>query len=115
MAKKKKIPIKDQIWIDARKRFRLSDVHIQMARELGLNPKKFGKLANHKQEPWKLPLPVFIEKIYFKRFKKSKPDIVKSVERIVNDRNKKRQERKTHKIQLQRVEKPEYELGEIPF
>jgi hypothetical protein len=115
MAKKKKIPIKDQIWIDARKRFRLSDAHIQMARELGMNPKKFGKLANHKQEPWKLPLPVFIEKIYFKRFKKSKPDIVKSVERIVNDRNKKRQERKIHKIQLQRVEKPEYELGEIPF
>ena len=40
MAKKKKIPVKNQIWIDVRKRFRLSDVHIQMARELGLNPKK---------------------------------------------------------------------------
>jgi len=25
-----------------------------MARELGLNPKKFGKLANYRQEPWKL-------------------------------------------------------------
>jgi Putative transposase len=37
--------------------FHLSDVHIQMARELGLNPKKFGGLANHRQEPWKLPLP----------------------------------------------------------
>lgn len=115
VAKKRKIPDKLRIWIDIRKRFHLSHAHIQMARELGLNPRKFGKLANHKQEPWKLPLPVFIEKIYFKRFKKSKPDIVKSVERIVNDRNKKRQERKIHKIQLQRVEKPEYELGEIPF
>ena len=31
-----------------------------MARELGLNPKKFGGLANHRQEPWKLPLPEFI-------------------------------------------------------
>ena len=115
MAKKKKFSTKDQIWIDARKHFRLSDTHIQMARELGMNPKKFGKVANHKQERWKLPLPVFIEKIYFKRFKKSKPDIVKSVERAVNDHNKKLQERKTHKIQLQRVEKPEYKLGEIPF
>ena len=51
MAKKKKIPVKNQLWIDARKQFRLSDVHIQMARELGMNPKKFRKLANHKQEP----------------------------------------------------------------
>jgi hypothetical protein len=43
-----------------------------MALELGMNPKKFGSLANHKQEPWKAPLPVFIESIYFKRFKKRK-------------------------------------------
>jgi hypothetical protein len=41
-----------------------------MARELGLNPKKFGGLANHKQEPWKVPLPDFIEELYKKRFKK---------------------------------------------
>ena len=26
---------------------------IEMARELGLNPLKFRKLANEKQEPWK--------------------------------------------------------------
>ena len=115
MPKKKKIPIKDQIWIDARKLFRLSDVHIQMARELGLNPKKFGKLANHKQEPWKSPLPIFIEELYFKRFKKDRPEVVKSIERIIKERNRKREDRKRHKIQLQRVEKPEYELGEIPF
>jgi hypothetical protein len=38
-------------WIEAKKRFRLSDIQIQMARELGMNPKKFGSLANHKQEP----------------------------------------------------------------
>jgi hypothetical protein len=44
-------------WAEAQKRFHLSDLHIQMARELGLNPKKFGGLANHRQEPWKLPLP----------------------------------------------------------
>jgi hypothetical protein len=38
-------------WADAQKRFHLSDLPIQMARELGLNPKKFGGLANHRQEP----------------------------------------------------------------
>ena len=66
---------KNKKWIDAKKKFRLSDTHIQMARELGMNPKKFGSLANHKQEPWKLPLPEFIEDIYFKTFKKDKLDV----------------------------------------
>jgi hypothetical protein len=54
-------------------------MHIQMAQELGMNPKKFGSLANHKQEKWKSPLPIFIEDIYFKRFKKEKPDIIKKL------------------------------------
>ena len=60
-------------WAEAQKRFRLSDLHIQMARELGLNPKKFGGLANHRQEPWKLPLPEFIMECYRKRFHRERP------------------------------------------
>ena len=111
MAKKKKIPAKDQIWIDARKRFHLSDIHIQMARELGLNPKEFGKLANHRQEPWKVPLPEFIEDIYFKRFKKEKPNTVKSVENVVMDRNRKREKRKRLKAELKTIKTND----EIPF
>ena len=67
---------KNKKWVEAKKKFRLSNMHIQMARELGINPKKFGELANHRQEPWKAPLPVFIEKLYFKRFKKEKPNVV---------------------------------------
>ncbi len=85
---KTKIPEKFQIWIDARKRHRLSDAHVQMARELGLNPKKFGSLDNHKQEPWKAPFTEFIEEIYYKRFKKMQPDVVKSIEQIVKDLSK---------------------------
>ena len=38
-----------------------------------MNPKKIGGLANHKQEPWKAPLPDFIEDLYFKRFGKNNP------------------------------------------
>jgi hypothetical protein len=60
-------------WAEAQRRFHLSDVHIQMARELGLNPKKFGGLANHRQEPWKLPLPEFIAECYMKRFHWERP------------------------------------------
>ena len=50
-----------QAWIDARKWHRLSDAHVQMAGELGLNPMKLGKIDNRRQEPWKAPLPQFIE------------------------------------------------------
>ena len=66
----KNIPKKYRIWIEARKRHKLTDLHIQMARELGMNPKKFGKIDNHKQEQWKAPLPEFIEHCYQKRFKR---------------------------------------------
>jgi len=98
MAKKKKIPEKYQKWIEARKRYHLSHAHIQMARELGLNPKKFGSLANSKQEPWKLPLPEFIEKLYFKNFKKSRPDSVRSIEQMVNDNSRKKEERRERRL-----------------
>lgn len=46
LVEKVTIPQKYQAWIDARKRYRLTDGQVQMARELGLNPNKFGKLAN---------------------------------------------------------------------
>jgi len=62
-----------QPWVEAQRRHHLTDVQVQMARELGLNPKKFGKLDNHQQEPWKAPLPQFIEQLYSKRFKRSLP------------------------------------------
>lgn len=71
---------KFMIWIEAKKKYRLTDAQIQMARELGLNPKKFGGLANTHQEPWKKPLPEFIEELYFKRFKKTKPDVIKCLD-----------------------------------
>ncbi|MBI2354154.1 MAG: hypothetical protein HYV06_03835 [Deltaproteobacteria bacterium] len=65
---------KNEEWLAAKRRYRLSDAHIQMAKELGMNPRKFGSIANHKQERWKLPLPDFIEELYFKRFRKERPD-----------------------------------------
>lgn len=70
---------KKEEWVKAKKRYRLSDMHIQMARDLGMNPKKFGSLANQKQQKWKAPLSGFIEDIYFKHFKKEKPDIIKPI------------------------------------
>ena len=68
-----------------------------MARELGLNPKKFGSLSNTMQQPWKLPLSEFIEKIYFKHFKKRAPDNVKSIEQMVKDKARKKAVRKARR------------------
>ena len=41
-------------WMVAQKRHRLSDKQVQMARELGLNPDKLGKIDNHRRSPGKL-------------------------------------------------------------
>jgi hypothetical protein len=105
LTKKNKIPEKHQIWIDVRKRYRLSDVHIQMARELGMNPKKFGKIANEKQEPWKAPLPAFIEHIYLKRLGRDRPADVKSIEEVFRTKEKKKEERRKKK-ELQKEADP---------
>lgn len=94
MAKAGFIPQKLKPWIEARKKHHLSDAHIQMARELGLNPKKFGGLANHKEEPWKLPLPDYIGELYLKRFKKTQPANVRSIEQMLKEKAKKKAERK---------------------
>ena len=78
-----RIPQKLQPWFEARKKYRLTHAQVQMARELGLDPKKFGGLANHRQEPWKVPLPNFIEEVYLKRFGVERPAEVMSLEEIV--------------------------------
>ncbi len=68
---------KNEDWITAKRKYHLTDMQIQLARELGMNPRKFGSLANHKQEAWKAPLADFIEELYLKRFKKEKPDTIR--------------------------------------
>jgi hypothetical protein len=40
-----------QAWVEARERYHLSHARVQMARELGLSPRKLGKIANRRQEP----------------------------------------------------------------
>jgi len=84
-------------WIVAQKKHRLSDKHVQMARELGLNPDKLGKIDNHKQETWKAPLNEFIEDIYLKQFKKSEPDNIRSLKQIQEDNKRKKDEKKKKK------------------
>ena len=84
-------------WMVAQKRHRLSDKQVQMARELGLNPDKLGKIDNHKQGPWKAPLPQFIEHIYFKRFKREEPETVKPLKQILKEMETKKKLQKEKK------------------
>jgi hypothetical protein len=91
---KTRVPAELQIWLDARKRYHLSDAQVQMARELGLNPRKLGGLANTRQEPWKAPLPEFIERLYFKRFGRTAPERVRSIEAMAQERERSNAEKR---------------------
>jgi hypothetical protein len=68
VTKKKSSLTQEQAWAEARRRHRLSSVHVRTARELGLNPKELGKIDNHGQERWKTPLPRFIEDLHARQF-----------------------------------------------
>lgn len=98
MAKKTRIPHKFQPWIEARKKFHLSHAHIQMARELGLSPKKFGSYANRDSQPWKLPLVEFIEFLYERQFHKKSPDEVRTMEQFAAEHVTLRAQKKEAKL-----------------
>jgi hypothetical protein len=100
VAKKRKPNQKMQEWIDARKRHHLSHAQVQMARELGMNPMKLGKLDNHEQEPWKMTLREYIEHVYMKRFGKPSPDDVMSIEERLRLAQEKKEARRASRRQL---------------
>ena len=100
MAKKKPIAEKLKPWIEARQRYRLSHAQVQMARELGMNPKKLGRFSNHRQEPWKLPLPQFIEQCYEKRFGVRRPEDDRSIEKREADRRAQKLAKKADRTPL---------------
>jgi hypothetical protein len=95
--RRKAIPPGLQAWIQARSRHHLSHAHVQMARELGMNPKKLGSLDNHDQEPWKAPLPQFIEDLYLKRFGRERPEVVVTIEQRARALQEKKERRKSSK------------------
>lgn len=81
----------------AQKRHHLSDAQVQMARELGFKTTSLPKIDNHKQESWKTPLPQYIENLYEKRFKREKPEVVKSLKQQLKEDEIKRKAKKKAK------------------
>lgn len=81
----------------AQKRHHLNDMQVQMARELGFKPDSLRKIDNHKQEPWKTPLPQHIENLYEKRFKREQPEVVKPLKQQLQEDAAKRAAKKKAK------------------
>ena len=100
MAKKRKPNQKMQQWIEARMRYHPSNAQVQMARELGMNPMKVGKLDNHEQEQWKMPLGAYIEQLHLKRFGKPSPDNTTSVEERMRLAQEKKEAQRSSKRHL---------------
>lgn len=111
MPAKQKIPAKFKAWIQTRDNFRLSDAQIQMARELGLSPQNFGSYVPKKDEPWKVPLKQFIESQYQKRFGRSQPEVIQTMEEIAAAYVAGRLERKQKRQSESRVQE-DLSLGE---
>ncbi len=109
MTRNRKPGPKLQPWIDARKRHHLSHAQVQMARELGMNPRKLGRLDNHDQEPWKLPLRQYLEHLYRKRFGRGAPEVVRSIEEIAR-RDAESKARKREAKQRRRIA----QTGDVP-
>ena len=108
---KAKLPAKLQPWLEARQKYRLTDRQIQMARELGLNPKKFGGYANHRQQPWKRPLGEYIEHLYLKRFKRKEPERIRSLEEQAQAMQRQKAAKKARKQARQTKHPPESSEG----
>ena len=67
MANKKR----EEEWKEVKKRCKVGDETIRMAKELGINPKTMIKNIPSKAEKWKAPVDVWIREMYDKVKEKS--------------------------------------------
>lgn len=58
-------------WQEAKKRCRLNDDDIKLAKQMGLNPKSLIRNIPNKNEMWKLPVKQWIHNMYEERKEKS--------------------------------------------
>jgi hypothetical protein len=64
---------KNELWKEAYKKCRLSTKHIQMAKELSLNPRSLIKNIPNPKQKWKIPVREWIEQMYAKCFNLTSP------------------------------------------
>ena len=61
----------DAMWAEAKKKCRLNDEDIALAKRLGLNPRNLIKNIPSKSEPWKAPVKDWLHEMDEKRQKKA--------------------------------------------
>lgn len=62
---------KPELWEEAKKKCRLGEEEIRMAKEMGLNPKSLIKNIPNKKEQWKAPVRDWIRDMYEERQEKA--------------------------------------------
>ena len=92
-----RIPPKLQPWFDVRRELGLSNATIQMARELGMNPKKLSRLVQTTGQQWKASLPEFIAHCYEKSNGRGTPETIRSLEEIIKDNSKRKEAKRERK------------------
>ena len=97
-----------QTWVRVKRQCARTDAHVQMARELGMNPRRLAESASTQQGLTQPSFTQRIESLYLKRFKKPRPDIVVPLRQALHDararerteaherRRRKRQAEKDH-------------------
>lgn len=58
----------DEAWAEAKKRCRLNQADIQMAKELGMTPKSLLKNIPTPKQQWKAPVKEWIHDLYESKF-----------------------------------------------
>jgi len=58
-------------WAEAKKKCRLNEETVRMAKEMGLNPRSLIKNIPSKTQKWKAPVRVWIREMYQKRQEKA--------------------------------------------
>jgi hypothetical protein len=100
MKKKRLIfPEKLKQWIDARTQYKLTHAHIEMARELGMDPKKFEGIVKHIREHASQELAEFIEVSYKERFGKAEPDDHRSIEQKIKAEAAEKEQKRMRKAE----------------
>ena len=63
---------KDAEWAEAKKKCRLNDETLKMAREMGLNPRSVIKNIPSPSQQWKAPVSIWIREMYQERLEKAR-------------------------------------------
>ena len=66
---------KPEDWEEAKKRCRLNEEDIKIAKEMGLNPRSLIKNIPNKSESWKAPVKDWLHDMYDKRKEKSRKKV----------------------------------------